>query len=121
MSTIAISDLWFLERNVIYDTEKVYELKYDPPQGLPKSNMKLEKKPAISIQDIRGNERNYSFERNGFTIMNIGNNMAIDEYEDEGKLKENYFPKLAFAVRDLLKADRVQIFDYVVGRVEWKS
>lgn len=111
------ASIWFLQRLPLYNTEKVYEFKYDPPKGLSKTNMHLEKRDGIPVEDIRDTKSNYLIEEQGFQILELGDSSDSIDYDDETALREKYFPMIATAVKDAMKAERVQIFDYVVSYI----
>lgn len=113
MAENLISALWFLQRDSLYKTEKVYELKYDPPNGLPKTNMRLEQHP-VAIADIRKRQSEFSFSQNGFTIMTFNCSLSRDDFDDDEKVLSIYLPEAAHRAKLLLGADRVQVLDYVV-------
>jgi len=108
------SSMYYLQRDRLYETEKVYELKYDPPEGYKKSNMLLQKCEDLLIEDIRGKEQDFSFEANGFTIMKVDCGMSVADFDDRQKIAEVYLGYIAHALQHLLGAARVQIFDYIV-------
>jgi hypothetical protein len=115
MASSVLSSIHFLQRDPLYDSEKVFELKFDPPSGLPKSNMRLEKRDGIKIHDIRDQEAQYSFTRNGFSIMRADFGMPAKAFYEEHLLRQKYFPKLAHTVKEHLGASQVRIFDYNVS------
>ena len=108
------TSLHFLEQDALYDTEKVYEMKYETPIGLPRSNMKIRRQGGIPIQDVRGREREMNFQNNGFCVLNIDCDLAIGDYDDETKLQNGYMRLAAHKVQQVLGATRVQIIDYTV-------
>lgn len=118
MASSVLSSIHFLQRDPLYDSEKVFELKFDPSSGLPKSNMRLEKRDGIEIQDIRDREAQYSFDRNGFSILRADFGMPANTYYEEHLLRQEYFPKLAHAVKEHLRASQVRIFDYNVSDIQ---
>ncbi|KAF7512944.1 hypothetical protein GJ744_012047 [Endocarpon pusillum] len=111
MESSVLSSIYFLQRDALYDSKKVFELKFEPPSGMPKSNMRLEKRDGIKIQDIRDREAQYSFDRNGFSILRANFGMPAKAYYEEYLLRQRYFPKLAHAVKEHLSASQVRIFD----------
>ncbi|KAL8899114.1 MAG: hypothetical protein Q9207_006365, partial [Kuettlingeria erythrocarpa] len=95
----------------LYKTEKVYEMRYDPPNGLPRTNMKVEKQGPIFIEDIRGCQGEFSFLQNGFEIMDFVGDFKPEDFDDRGFVLGEYLPKVAHKVKSILGAARVQIVD----------
>ena len=103
----------FLAHDSLYDEEKPYLLKFDPPSGFPQSNYNIDTKQQL-IQDIRGREKHFSITKNGFAIMSLHTELSYEDFDDDKKLREVYFPEVADALRKLLGAFRVQIFEHLV-------
>ena len=103
----------FLAHDRLYDEEKPYLLKFDPPSGFSQSNYNIDTRQQL-IQDIRGREKDFSIAKNGFAIMSLHTELSYEDFDDETKLREVYFPEVADALRKLLGAFRVQIFEHLV-------
>lgn len=73
------TSMHFLARDDIHNTEKPYQLKYAADPRIPKSNLRLEKQNLIKIGNIRGQERNFSFEINGFAVLKMDKEIAYDD------------------------------------------
>ena len=99
----------------LYKTEKPYQIKYNAAPDVPVSNLRLEKQSPITISSIRGLEADFSFEKNGFTVLDL--NGTAPSYEDfetpEGV--RNYILAVTAAVKALLGAQKVQAYQYVVS------
>lgn len=107
------SPMNFLAHDRLYDEEKPYLLKFDPPSGFPQSNYNIDTKEQL-IEDIRGREKDFSIAKNGFAIMPLHTKLSYEDFDDEKRLREVYFPEVADALRKLLGASRVQIFEHLV-------
>lgn len=103
----------FLTRDDLYKTEKPYQLKYASQPGLPKSNLRLEKQDPIKINNIRCQEREFSFERNGFTVLRMDEDIPYDDFSNPEGIRR-YLDAVTENVKVLLGADKVQAFQYVV-------
>lgn len=114
MSTLQGS-MYFLERLSLYNTEKPYELRYTPAPDQPKTNMKLEKADCLTMTNIRGREDDFSFRNNGFALVHLDSKMRPEDFEVRSKVIKQYLPIVADTVKEILGAQRVQIFDYVVS------
>lgn len=95
-------------------TEKPYELTFEPPAGFPRQNFILTKHENIQINDIRGVEADFSIFRNGFEIMQHKTCMLPDDFYSPEKVEDEYLKNLGLKVKSALGAYRVQIFDYKV-------
>ena len=110
----------------LYLTEKPYQVKYNAaPANIPISNLRLEKQSPITIASIRGRESEFSFEKNGFTVLKLreGDGDSCYEYEafDTQEGVRGYILEVTRKLKELLGAQKVQAFQYVVSRVERKK
>jgi hypothetical protein len=107
------TQIYFLKRNKLYNEEKPYSLRFTPPEGFPRSNITLEKHD-VTIRDVRPDIDDLTFEKNGFTIMNLESQMSYDDYDEEEKLIEVYLREVADSLCAFLGAVHVQIFEHTV-------
>jgi len=113
MSVVTTMD--FLADSKQYLGEKPYRLKFEPPAGLPRTNIQVDQQQQL-IEDIRGREKDFTLENNGFTLVPFHVEMAIEDYDEEQKIKALYLPKVAELLKDMLRASRVQIFEHLVRK-----
>lgn len=104
---------YFLERSERWKDEKPYLLDYLPAPPAVKTNAAIEQQ-NIDIEDIRGRENEFSFQKNGFCIVPIDCNMDPLDFDDDDHIKELYLPEIGESVKKALCATRVQIYDYTV-------
>ena len=116
MAALVQSSMYFLDRDPLYETEKLYELKYDPVGSIPRTNMKLSKWDDVEIRDIRGKKDSVSFQTDGFCLMNMSSAMAHEDFDDIQKVEAVYLQEVGEALKKTLSAKRVQIFDFTVSR-----
>ena len=109
------SNTHFLRRGALYDTEKPYSLRFTPPDGFPRANINLEKQD-ITIHDIRRKKSTFNFQRDGFAILNFESKMTYEDYDSEEIVKEVLLKEIANALKALLGAQHVQIFEHTVRR-----
>nr|POE75759.1 hypothetical protein CFP56_67778 [Quercus suber] len=109
------SPMYFIAPQQKTSSEKAYQLKYDPPDGFPPTNI-VSDEYSPTIEDVRGQENHFSVDRNGFAILEIEDRLSYNDYGDETKIRQTYFPHVAEAVKKLLGAARVQIFEHVVRK-----
>lgn len=107
------SSMHFLMRDELYEHEKPYQLKYAAAEGIPTSNFRLEKQEPIQINSIRGREQDFSFDKNGFAVLKIDEDMPYDDFSDPEGIRR-YLNIVASSLQKLLGADKVQVFQYVV-------
>lgn len=108
------TSMYFLARSTLYEHEKPYSLRFEPEAGFPRSNITMVKHEDIMIQDIRGREKDFSYEKNGFAILNLNTSLAYEDFEDKQKVIDVYLKDVADLLRDFLHAERVQIFEHTV-------
>lgn len=106
------STIHFLKRDPLYDTVKVFENRMEDLKNVPKTNATLDRKDVM-IEDFRGKES--SLDTNGFVYMNLDSGMSAEDFDETSKILGMYLPQLSEAVRKLLGADRIQIYDFTVS------
>lgn len=113
-STVQTS-LYFLSRDPKYESEKVYEFDFDPPDGFPRSNMTVEQQDDIAVHDIRGHEHDIGFWKTGFQLVDFFSGMSYEDFDHEAEIRGRYVPAVAAKLQEFLNATRVQIDSVVVG------
>ena len=111
------SSLHFLTRDNVYEHEKPYQLRYKAAKEIPTTNIRLEKQEPIKISSIRGQERQFSFERNGFTVLKMDQEVPYDDFSTSAGVTR-YLNMVAEQLRKRLGAEKVQVYQYVVST--WK-
>lgn len=77
--------------------------------------MEHEKVDDVVIEDIRGQEQNFSFCNNGFSLINLNGGITYEDFNDTDKIESIYLKNVASKIKSELSAARVQIFDYSVS------
>lgn len=113
MTGIVQTHTHFLRRDAFYATEKPYSLRFTPPTGFPRSNIKLEKRD-IKIRNIRGSEPKPSFAEDGCSLVDLRTKMLYGDFDDEERIKEVYLKEVADCLKTFLGAHHVQIFEHTV-------
>ena len=103
----------FLTRDIMYEKEKPYQLKYAAEVGVPKTNFRLEKQAPITISNIRGQEQQFSFQRNGFAVLKMDKEIPYEDFSDPEGIRR-YLEAVSENLKVLLGANKVQAFQYVV-------
>ncbi|KAL8805665.1 MAG: hypothetical protein Q9182_001809 [Xanthomendoza sp. 2 TL-2023] len=107
------TSMHFLRRDELYKSEKPYQLKYAAAEGIPITNFRLEKQEPIKINSLRGCEQYFSFDKNGFTVMKLDDDLPYDDFSNAAGVRR-YLEVVAASLQKLLGADKVQVFQYVV-------
>ncbi|KAF2676244.1 putative CmcJ-like methyltransferase [Lentithecium fluviatile CBS 122367] len=112
------TSMYLLRRDVLWESVKPYELKFDAPGGFPKTNAVPHKCEGMSVEDIRGREEEFSLEKNGFAVIGLDAPVSLNDFQNlpAEELTERYFKPLADTLQAFLRAERVQIFDFQVRK-----
>jgi hypothetical protein len=107
--------LYFLVRDDLFLAEKPYAFRF-PIDGKPLSqtNMKMERKELIRINDIRGNEKLFSFDKNGFEVLSHKSELRYEDFYRPEKIS-TYLRELESVLKDRLKASHVEVFRHGVS------
>lgn len=103
----------FLTRDKLYEHEKPYQLKYVAAKGIPTSNIRLQKQEPIQVNSIRGQERQFSLEKNGFAVLKMDKEVPYDDFSNPEGIRR-YLNMVAEQLKTRLGADKVQVYQYVV-------
>jgi hypothetical protein len=96
--------------------EKPHTYTYDPPPGVPRSNIVTEEH-VLPIHDMRPIRRDASLEEAGFALITAPTE-AGDLY-DEAALSGVYYKEAERLIADATGASRVVVFDHTIRRREW--
>ena len=107
------TSMQFLARDKLYDVEKPYRFQYQPPEGVPRTNFRMEKHDGINISNIRGREEEFSLEKNGFTVLSLDQEIPYEDFNNEAGIRK-YMNLVADRLKVLLNADKVQVYQQVV-------
>jgi hypothetical protein len=106
--------LGFLPNEELFRHERPYCLKFEPPEGLRRTNIQAEYREHI-IEDIRGHEEDFNMDKNGFALVPFHTRMTFEDFESEDKILAVYMPEVAGVIQRLVGAFRVQVFEYVAS------
>lgn len=112
--TDVLAKLNFLSRDPRYNVEKPYLLSYKS-HNVPQHNFVREAIDDVRILDIRGQEHQLTFERNGIAVLEMETQMQFDDFSDSRKITQCYCEEIAQALYQYMRPKSVQIFDYNVG------
>ena len=116
MPSDVTSELVFLQRDPIHETEKPYKLQYDPGNGLPRKNCVDELREGIVIHDIRGKEHEFTLEQNGFCMAKLESKLRPEDFDDDSNVKKVYYSELKLLLETKFKASRVEILEHGVRK-----
>ena len=106
----------FLARDDLYDEERPYLLIFEPPEGFPKSNIRLEQRRDLVVEDIRGCEDRFSLENHAFEVLKIRSRMSPEDFDNEGLVQKVYLQEVADHLKAVFDAQVVQIFEHVARK-----
>jgi hypothetical protein len=108
------ASIWFLEENELYMTIKPYSLAFTPGAQIPRENIQRKEVP-VSISDLRGSEKLFSLDRNGFMVLEFQDKHEVDW--DETRVKDLYYPKVVSEIeRDIPEARCIALHHQVSSR-----
>jgi len=108
-----VASFLYLEPDPRHEKEKPYKLRYEPGEGIPRSNVSNEKQDGIVVRDVR-NEEQESLAERGYTWVNLQSALSPDEFYDETKVKEIYYAELRGLLQKLLNPKRIEILEHNV-------
>jgi len=110
------TDLVFLEPDKKHQSEKPYKLQYDPGEGIPRWNCRNQSQSGILIHDIRGKEKQFTVERQGFAVLNLTSRLQAEDFYDEKKVKKVYYDELRQLLKSTFGAKRVEILEHGIRK-----
>ncbi|KAF2110705.1 hypothetical protein BDV96DRAFT_635312 [Lophiotrema nucula] len=111
------STSYFLTRDPTWDKEKPYTLRFQPVEGLeiPRTNV-LRETHDVEIHDLRSETDKFDIETQGFTVIEATSRLAYKDYFDELSIKRLFYPEIETAVKKLLGATWVRVFEHTVRK-----
>ena len=110
-----LTSICYLDKIELYQREKPYEMRFNPPGDSPRKNLQISKYENIPVEDVRGHEKDLSFSKTGFIVMELDVPMDMEDFDDREAIISQYLPRIAEGLKDRLGATRVQVHDYLVG------
>lgn len=103
----------FLKKDESYQRVKTYNLEFRSDE-IPLSNAISDKIDNLRIHDIRGREHDFSFDVNGFAVLDMHTSLSYDDFADKDKIEHVYSQEVAACLLKYTGAYEVQIFDVQV-------
>jgi len=107
------SQLCFLGRDPVYESEKPYSLRFDPLDDIPRHNLKINFQ-RVPVADARGLEA--TVEQNGFTLTTIPTKMRYSDFENPKAIESTYALEIQNYLKNMFRAKHARIVDYNVRR-----
>lgn len=112
------SNLLFLRKSELHNETKPYKLNYDPGDALPRTNTTNES-CTVSIRDLRERLNQFSYDRNGFTVLDMESKLRPEDFDDLVLVKTVYYREVQALLLDFFGATRVEIMEHMVNRILW--
>lgn len=113
MSTDVESELCFLGRDDLYQTEKPYCLRFDPLDDIPRHNLKIDSR-LLHIADARS--LNTEIEKNGFTLTIIPTTLTYADFTDAKNIESTYALEVQNHLKKIFGARHARVIDYNVRK-----
>ena len=94
-------------------TERPRNYTYDPPDGVPRSNV-VHESHIVPIHDLRPIEADIRLDREGFELL--GHVSAVRDFHDDREVRDVYYREAERLIADATGASRVFVFDHTVRR-----
>lgn len=107
------SELTFLKRDLLWNHEKPYRIRYVPIGDIPKTNFLLETCP-VHIYDIRPVIPSLSLETNGFEVHDLMSALDYTDFFDYDKVHAVYMKEVQGLVKNICGAKHAHPLDYEV-------
>lgn len=108
------AETFFLAKDDLYQTEKLYRLQ-EPSDVLSRTNVKPDKINDLLIRDMRGKEHEYTFDKQGFTVLEMESALSYEEFNDPQRVEDVYLEEVGTCLLKYLKGSSIQFFDRVVS------
>jgi hypothetical protein len=116
MVEIAIASLPHIKATLNYVAatgEKLVSYAYEPPAGVPMSNVQVEGH-ATTIHDLRPAASKFALDEVGFKLLT--HRSAVRDFWDEEEIKRVYYPESVDLLKWATGATEVRVFDHTLRR-----
>ncbi|KAK8043212.1 hypothetical protein PG994_013695 [Apiospora phragmitis] len=111
-----VASLNFIKRLDLYESEKPFSIAHDIEGwtgNVPRSNYSKER-VATPIEDIRGREDSFTFEKNGFAVIETTSSLDYNDFEDKKKVQDTYVPEVGSCLLEYFNATSVHVFSVLL-------
>jgi hypothetical protein len=116
MVEIAIGSLPHIRATLNYVAatgEKLVSYAYEPPAGIPLSNVQVEGHET-TIHDLRSAASEFALDEVGFKLLR--HRSAVKNFWDEEEIKRVYYPESVDLLKRVTGASEVRVFDHTLRR-----
>lgn len=103
----------FLKYNEVYEREKLYTLEYDDESGLKRTNIELDERQDVPVEDIR-RMRHLTWDESGIAVATMCSNAAAYSVDNTQSLKSTLYPEIERVLSAMFSPSRVVIMEHVV-------
>lgn len=113
--------LSFISPIDLYDTVKPYSISTDVQSWTgPVRRSNFQKDVCnVMIQDLRGREGEFSFEENGFAVIDLKSSMSYEDFADPAKLADVYAQEVGACLLDYFGATALHAFSVIVFSIDF--
>jgi hypothetical protein len=112
------TNVFFLSKHDIYRTEKPYTLSISArnqiTDTMPASNV-IQSYEAIAIKDLRGIEKDLTFQKSGFAVVDMPTAMSYNDFDNSKTIQRVYQPEIGNMLLEYLRAEEVHVFNHRVS------
>ncbi|KAF2116998.1 putative CmcJ-like methyltransferase [Lophiotrema nucula] len=106
------TSLFFVRPDELHRVEKPYAFKFPLENAaIPSKNYEHIETEHVQVSDIRGHESDFTLEKNGFAVFDMGKDFKYEDFHDSVKI-EPYFHLVEKLLKQELGASHVQMFRY---------
>ncbi|KAF5008550.1 hypothetical protein F66182_15640, partial [Fusarium sp. NRRL 66182] len=106
----------FMKQVELYDDVKPYSIDNEIKRWaghVPRSNYQNSAVENVLVKDLRGREAEFTFEKNGFAIIEMESAMTYEDFDDPEKFSGIYLQEVAACLIQYFDARSVHIFNTV--------
>lgn len=106
----------FISPIELYDKVKPYTISTDVENwtgSVRRSNFQKDV-CNVKIENLRGREGEFSFEENGFAVIDLKSSMSYEDFADPTKLADTYVQEVGSCLLDYFGATALQAFSVIV-------
>lgn len=108
-----VSSLNYLQETDLYEREKPYFSNVPATDGRH-TNQKAQTYEDVTFKDVRGHERGFSLDTQGFEIVEYDDGVQDEDFDSDHWIEQNYYPVVHRVLQKALGSVSVHIFDHTV-------
>lgn len=115
------ASLRFLERSPLYEKEKPYTIDSSIPAweaNIERTNFRADAHEVV-VTDIRGKEGQFTFDANGFAVIETESEMSYEDFQDRKKVETVFCEEMASSLLQYFNdAAAIRVFDIEVSAAQ---